>query len=252
MIDSHCHLADRKFNKDLSEVLLRAEENGVDAMVCIADDLKEGKRCIELAEQYPQIFCTIGVHPHVSRFWSEGSAVQLEKMVHSSEKVKAVGEIGLDYHYDNSPRDVQRRVFSEQLILANDWNMPVVIHCRDAIDDVMTIINDAPPEKAVLHCSAEEWGDSIDWVERGYLLGFTGIATYPKSEHIREVIKNCPLNQMMIETDSPYLSPEGYRGKRCEPAFVMEVAKLISKIKGIDLSEVDRQTTENAVELYGL
>jgi len=262
MIDSHCHLADRKFSSDLDQVLLRAEEHGVEGMVTIADTLKESQKCLELAEKYDpahqdwcgtsQLFCTVGVHPHHAKHWQSSDLDRIRSMVAQSPKVKAIGEIGLDYHYDNSPRDVQCEVFRVQLELAKELDLPTVVHCRNAIDDTKQIINDVVPQKLVLHCCTEVWDDVEDLIDSGYLLGFTGIATYPQAEDIRNVIKHCSIEQMMIETDAPYLAPIPYRGKRNEPAYVRQVAILVSKLKGIDLEEVDRITTKNTVEFYGI
>lgn len=256
VFDSHCHLADKKFDSDLDAVIARAMDAGVEKMVCIADDLTEGEKCLQIAEKYEQVFCTIGIHPHNAASAGHGSSpltmTPLKNLLLSSEKVKAVGEIGLDYHYDFSPRDVQQAVFREQLEIANELKLPVVVHCREAVEDVWTIVDEIKPEKLVLHCCTEKWEDVARFVERGYLLSFTGIATYPKSDVIRDTIAHCPLTQMMMETDAPYLAPEGKRGKRCEPADVIEVAKIIAQIKGIELDEVDRATTRNAVEFFGL
>ena len=252
MIDSHCHLADIKFSSDLSDVLLRAEEHGIDAMITIADTLKESRECIKIAEEYLQVFCTVGVHPHVAKHWQDGDVDQMKRLIKSSSKVKAIGEIGLDYHYDNSPRDVQRDVFRTQLVLAKELDMPVVIHCRNAIVDLKKIINEVSHSPYVIHCCTEKWGDIESLIKTGALLGFTGIATYPRSEDIRDVIKQCPFKQMMIETDAPYLAPAQYRGKRNEPAYVHEIAKIIAEIRGIPLEEVDTQTTKNTVEFYHL
>ncbi|MCF7844688.1 MAG: TatD family hydrolase [Kiritimatiellales bacterium] len=251
MIDSHCHLADRKFTQDIDQVLARAKEAGVDRCVTIADTLKESRQCIEIAEKYSEVFATVGVHPHGSRGWGVGDRDKLIGML-SNDKVVALGEIGLDYYYDNSPRDVQRDVFKTQLELAKELDVSVVIHCRNAIDDLRKIIEDVDHKKMVLHCCTEKWED-VEWlVERGALLGFTGIATYSKADEIREVIEKCPLEQIMIETDAPYLAPDPHRGERNEPAFVVEVAKLIARLKTSSLEEVDRVTTKNTTEFYGL
>ncbi len=252
MIDSHCHLADKQFSSDLDAVLKRAKDAGVERCIAIADDIKESEKCLSLAEKLEQVFCTVGVHPHVSGQWSEGSSQKLISMVKSSKKTVAVGEIGLDYHYDNSPRDVQRDVFRIQLELAKELNMPAVVHCRDAIQDLKQIIQDVDPPSLVLHCCTEQWENVSSLVERGYFLSFTGIATYPKAEDIRETIKQCPLEQMMVETDAPYLAPIPHRGKRNEPAFVVEVAKLLAELKGKSLEEIDDITTKNTVEFFGL
>lgn len=257
MIDSHCHLADRKFQKDLSEVIMRAQAEGVSRMVTIADDLDEAERCRDIAQKYDHIFYTVGVHPHAAREWkmdpSTSSGGKRKIMEFSMDpNMVAVGEIGLDYHYMNSPKEDQIRAFRDQISIAQELNMPIVVHNRESFEDLLTIIDELKPEKMVLHCCTEKWEDAAQILDRGYLLGFTGIATYPKAQDIREVIKNCPLTQMMVETDAPYLAPEGKRGKRNEPAFVKEVAQLIAGIKGISFEEVDEMTTKNTVEFYRL
>ncbi len=252
MIDSHCHLADAKFADDLPEVIARAEEHGVEAMICIADSLEEGKKCLQLAEEYDQLFCTVGVHPHCAKDWQAGDGDRLRRMMLSSHKAKAVGEIGLDYHYDLSPRDVQKRVFREQLEVAKELNLPAVIHNRESIADLWQTVQEVNPPSAVLHCCTEKWADVAAWVQRGYFLSFTGIATYAKSDDIRDTIRRCPLRQLMIETDAPYLAPQTHRGERNEPAYVTEVAKCVAEIHGVELAEIDRVTTANTVRFFGL
>ena len=252
MIDSHCHLADTQFDADLDAVLDRAGKAGVTHMITIADTIPEAEKCLQIAKKYEQVFCTVGVHPHEAKAWHKGDGDRLRTMVASSKKVKAIGEIGLDYHYDHSPRSDQRAVFLEQLSLAHELSMPVVVHCREAVADIRTIVEEVEPLQLVIHCCTEKW-DDVSWaVERGYYLSFTGIATYPKSTDIHHTIKQCPLRQLMIETDSPYLAPIPHRGKRNEPAFVAEVLKCVAKIKGADVEEVDRVTTKNTVEFFGL
>lgn len=252
MIDSHCHLADPQFERDLEAVLVRAQEANVKTVITIADSLKEGERCLEIAEKYDHIYCTIGVHPHNAKDWSEGDSDRLKTLLSSSKKVKALGEIGLDFHYNNSPQDVQREVFTTQLMIAKEKNLPAVVHCREAAQDIANIIQDVSYDRFVIHCCTEKWDDVSGFVERGAMLSFTGIATYPKSEDIRNTIKMCPLNQLMIETDAPYLAPNSKRGKRNEPAFVAEVLELVADIKGTSVEEADAQTTKNTVEFFGL
>ena len=233
-------------------------------MVTIADTIVESEKCIAIAEKCEQIFCAIGVHPHTSRQWNVESADRLRSLAGSSKKVRAIGEIGLDYHYDLSPRDVQQSVFREQLALANDLDLPVVVHCRSAlnqspgsgsgqaVEDVWTIVDALRPKKLVLHCCTEAWKDVERFVARGYLLSFTGMVTYANAAVIRDTVKQCPLENMMIETDAPYLAPLAHRGKRNEPAFVVEVAKKIAEIKGMSLDETAGATAENAEEFFGL
>lgn len=252
MIDSHCHLADTQFEKDLSAVLRRAREAGVERCIAIADSLEEGERCLEIVAKYEEVFCTLGVHPHVSSQWSVGSKQQLVTMIHSSKKVVAVGEIGLDYFYDNSPRDIQQEVFRMQLQLAKELSLPAVVHCRDAVEDIRKIIADVDPPSLVVHCCTEKWEDVAALVERGYHLSFTGIATYAKSEEIRRTMKKCPLEQIMIETDAPYLAPIPHRGKRNEPAYVVEVAKLLADLKGLSFAALQDITTRTTVAFFAL
>jgi len=252
VIDSHCHLADKAFAGDLSEVLLRAEEHGIEAMVTIGDSLEESRRCIELSESHEPVFCSVGVHPHNAKDWRDGDGQRLRLLAQSSSKVKAIGEIGLDYHYDHSPRDVQRRVFREQLAIAKELCLPAVIHCREAINDVREILEEIWPILCVIHCCTEAWSDVQTLVTRGAFLGFTGIATYPKAGAIRETIAACPMERMFIETDAPYLAPVPHRGKRCEPAFVRDTAACIAGIKRIPLTEVDRITAGNTVAFFRL
>ena len=252
MIDSHCHLADPQFSSDLEEVIARANAVGIDRMVTIADSLDEGDLCLAIAEKYDQVFCTIGVHPHNAKDWDDQSAPLMRTLVASSKKVVAIGEIGLDYHYMNSPKEDQLRVFREQIEIAKELGLPIVVHNRESIEDMMPIIRELRPKSLVLHCNTEKWEDCKELIEMGYLFSFTGIATYPKSDDIRNTIARCPLDQMMIETDAPYLAPNSKRGKRNEPAHVIEVAECIAEVKNISLEEVDIATTKNAVAFYGL
>lgn len=252
MIDSHCHLGDKQFEKDLAAVLRRAREAGVERCIAIADTFEEGERCLEISAKYDEVFCTLGVHPHMAKTWEAGDRERLQQMIGSSDSVKAVGEIGLDYYYDNSPRDVQQQVFRTQLELAKELALPSVVHCRDAVNDIKKVIAEVDPPQLVIHCCTELWEDIAPLVERGYHLSFTGIATYTKSEEIRRTIKQCPLEQIMIETDAPYLAPVPHRGKRNEPAYVVEVAKLLANLKGISLEELDAITTKTTEQFFRL
>lgn len=252
MIDSHCHLADSKFSSDISEVIARANACGIGHMVTIADSLDEGDMCLSIAKKYDQVYCTIGVHPHNAKDWKDDDATRLHQQLTSSKKVVALGEIGLDYHYMNSPKEDQIKVFRLQVEIAKELGLPIVVHNRDSIADLMPIIRELQPPKMVLHCCTEKWEDVSELIERGYLLSFTGIATYPKSDEIRKTIENCPLHQMMIETDAPYLSPNSKRGKRNEPSYVVEVAECIAEIKSISIEEVDSATTKNTKVFYGV
>jgi TatD DNase family protein len=252
MIDSHCHLADTKFSSDIEDVIRKAKEAGVKKMITIADDLEEGECCIEIAEQFDGVYATVGVHPHHASKWQATSENRLVRLLQSSSKVVGLGEIGLDYHYMKSPKNVQREVFRVQLEIGKELNLPIVIHCRDAIDDVWEIVDFVNPKKLVLHCCCEKFDDIKRFLDRGWLISFTGMITYQNANVLRETVKQCPIEQLMIETDAPYLTPKRYRGKRNEPAYVVEVAKAISEIKMIEQEDVDRITSTNAITFFQL
>jgi len=219
-------------------------------MVTIGDSLAESQENITLANAHEEVYCTVGLHPHRARDWNEGSAGFLRDLS-GHKKVTGIGEIGLDYHYMHSPKEIQKEVFRAQILLAQELNLPVVVHTREAIEDTWEIIRDIAPANLVLHCCSEEWKDVERFVEMGYFLSFTGIITYPKTEAIRETVKRCPLENLMIETDAPFLAPVPHRGKRNEPAFVMNVAECVAQIKGISPEELDRLATANTRRFFG-
>lgn len=252
MIDSHCHLTDDAFAADLPAVLERAKGVGVDRMVTISNVLDEGEACIALAEKHAQIFCTVGMHPHHAKDWTAESPEMLRRLIDSSAKVRGVGECGLDYHYDHSPRDVQARVFREQLAIATEKKLPVVVHCREAVADVWRIVDEMKPDSLVLHCCSEKLEDVQPFLDRGYFLSFTGIATYANTDEIRRTIRMAPIAQMMIETDAPYLTPVPFRGKRNEPMHVVEVVRVITHEKGLPFEEASQILTDNTVAFFGL
>ncbi len=252
MIDSHCHLTAQEFDEDRSDVIARAFAAGVTTLITISDEMSDLTKCLAIAEKYEQVFYTVGVHPHHAKDvdLARDIPVLREAMKHS--KCRGIGEIGLDYHYMMSPKETQHRVFEAQLVLAKELDLPAVVHCREAVEDIWTIVNHVKPKKLVIHCCTEQWAEVQRFVDAGYMLSFTGIVTYPKAHDVRETVRMCPLDKLMIETDAPYLAPVPNRGKRCEPAYVLEVARKIAEVKGIGLKEVDRQTTENALHFFGI
>ena len=252
MIDSHCHLAASEFSQDIDATITRAMQTGVTRFIAISDTMKDIEPSRLFAEKYEQVFYTAGVHPHEASSFDRTRDLALIQKAAEHPKCLAIGEIGLDYHYMHSPKDTQQRVFEAQLALAKQLDLPAVVHCRDAVEDVWTIVQHVQPRMLVIHCCTEKWKDVERFVAAGYFLSFTGIITYPKSDDIRHTVGECPLSQLMIETDSPFLAPVPYRGKRNEPAFVLEVAKKVAEIKGISLVEVDRITTENTEKFFSL
>lgn len=251
MIDSHCHLADKAFDPDRMQVIARAKNAGVSAMVTIGDTIHESEKCLQLAEKYDDLYFTAGVHPHHAKDWNDGDVDRLKALL-AHPKAKAVGEIGLDYHYDFSPRESQKNVFRAQLMLAKERGLPAVVHCREAIADVRAIVEEVDAGPFVLHCCTEKWED-VEWIlERGSLLSFTGIATFPNSLDVQETARNCPLESMMVETDAPYLAPIPHRGKRCEPAYVVQTARFLAAEKGMSLEQFDPVVHATTAAFFGL
>ncbi|MDD4318839.1 MAG: TatD family hydrolase [Candidatus Peribacteraceae bacterium] len=252
MIDTHCHLADKAFAGDLAAVLGRARTAGVGRFICIADSFAEAEQCIAIADREENVFCAVGVHPHNAKEWVPGDEQRLRSLILRSRNVRAVGEIGLDYHYDLSPREDQKHVFEMQLRIAKDVGLPAVVHCRDSITELRAMIREVQPEKLVLHCCTERFEDVEPLLAKGYFLSFTGIATYPDADVVRDTIRRCPLEQLMVETDAPYLAPVPYRGKRNEPAFVEEVIRRVAEVKGMPFAEMEQITARNAERFFAL
>ena len=253
LIDSHCHLDNEQFAEDREAVIERALAAGVEHMVAIGSgdgppDLEAG---IRLADRYPFIYATIGVHPHdASQATAETYRQLRELMAHP--KVIAMGEMGLDYHYDHSPRDVQRDVFVEQMRIARDARKPIVIHTRSAWADTITLLREhwaAPDGKpqlgGILHCFSEGPREAEEALEIGFHISFAGIVTFPKATAIQEAARIVPAGRLLIETDAPYLAPVPKRGKRNEPAYVVETARKLAELRGVTLEEIAQTTSDN-------
>ncbi len=253
LIDTHAHLDFPRFDKDRNEVIARAWDSGISYIVNVGADLASSRRSIELAKEYPFIFATVGVHPHDANEVSQELLKEIKAMA-LDERVVAIGEIGLDYHYDNSPRDIQKDAFKRQLQLAKELGLPVVIHSREADQDTLEILKADYDisNGGIMHCFGSGLEMARQCLDMGMYLAFGGVSTFKNAGDLREVIKEVPLEKILIETDSPYLTPEPLRGKRNEPKFVRFVAEKIAEIKGIGLIEVAETTTANAINLYNL
>jgi len=252
LFDSHCHLTDTAFRDDREAVLLRARESGVTRLVTIASDVVDSRRAVELAAAHGvRVRCTAGVHPHETGAAARDALERVRELAGRPEVV-ALGETGLDYHYDHSPRDVQRRLFEAHLALAAELGLPVVVHAREADADVAAILRAAPPEvRGVLHCFTG--GDRVfeEAMARGWYVSFSGVAsfrTFGAAARLREV----PTDRLLVETDSPYLAPVPLRGKRNEPAFLRHVAEAVAAHLGDTLEGVAARTTANALRCYRL
>jgi TatD DNase family protein len=252
LIDSHCHLDGKDFDADREEVIQRARDAGVETMVAIGSgdgppDLKAG---IRLAEKYHFMYATVGVHPHDASKADEATWDDLIALT-AHPKVVAVAEIGLDYHYDLSPRATQQAVFARQLRIAREAKLTIAIHTREAWNDTVTLLHahwlpgtEAPPG-GIFHCFSGGPAEAEEALALGFHLSYSGIVTFPKAEEQREAVRRTPLNRLLVETDSPYLAPVPLRGRRNEPAFVVTTARKIAEIKGLTFEEVAKATSAN-------
>ena len=252
--DSHAHPDSSAFGEDLDEVLARAREAGVRRMMAIGQWRGPGDfgGALEIARNHPEfVYATMGVHPHDCARVPEEDWRELEAICARPE-VRAGGETGLDYHYDHSPRDEQRRWFAHQLELARRLGKPVVVHSREAEEDTLAILRENRPEKVLIHCFTSTPAQAERYLEMGLYISVAGVVSFARAEELREAVREIPLERLLIETDCPYLAPTPYRGKRNEPAFVTRVAECVAEVKGLPLEEVARATTENARAFFGI
>jgi len=250
IIDTHAHISDIKFDADREAVLQRASDAGVGKIFEIACEVPVWDKALELSKR-DNIYVSFGIHPHEAAKAVDGDFEKLEKLL-DEKKVIAVGEIGLDYHYDFSPRHVQREIFLKQLDIAIKHKKPVIIHCRSAYEELLTIFKNCRGQlpKGVIHCFSGTPEEAKQFIEMGFLLGIDGPVTFPKSDKLRAVVAETDISKLLAETDCPYLAPQAYRGKRNEPAYVAEVIKEIAAIKKISFDEAAEITTDNAIKLF--
>ncbi len=259
-IDSHAHLEGPRFDADRAEVINRARAAGLERIVAIGSGTGPGTLdcAIKIAEQHDWIFATLGIHPHEAKLAGDADFAEMEQLARNP-RVIAWGEIGLDYFYDHSPRDVQKTVFSKQMEQARTAKLPIVIHCRpsndseNAWDNTLQMLRDqwAPSGLGgILHCFTGSWKHASAALDMGFYISFAGNVSFPKAENIREAAKKVPLNRMLIETDSPFLAPVPHRGKRNEPAFVINTADTIGQLHGLSKEEIGARTTENFYTMF--
>jgi TatD DNase family protein len=260
LIDSHAHLDVPNYDVDRAEVIDRARRSGVDMMLEICgSDVSKGSLDVglKLAEEYPFIYAAVGVHPHEASLYEDTLEKKLIAMS-DHEKVVGWGEIGLDYHYDHSPRDAQRRVFGRQLGLALERRLPAIIHTREAEDDTIQILRenwaevDGAAIGGIIHCftGAQRLADAA--IEMGFHISFSGVLTFKNAAALRDVARSVPMDRLLVETDCPYLAPLPYRGKRNEPAYVRETAAKLAELKGVGVEEIALATSDNFKRLFNL
>jgi len=252
LVDSHCHLDFEDFQGDLEGILKRSEEAGVDTLLTICTQLSKFQQVLAIAEQYPNIYCTAGVHPHSAESEDLINIDQLIKLT-DHPKVVGIGEGGLDYHYDYAPKDIQKEQFVRQITAARQTQLPLVIHSRNADEDMIHILENEIGKGAfpfILHCFSSDQKLAEIGVKLGGYVSFSGILTFKKSDDIRQIAKLIPMDRLLVETDAPYLSPQPFRGKRCEPAYVKYTAEVLADIKEVPFKDMAHQTTTNFNTLF--
>ena len=254
LIDTHTHLTMKKYVGSLVEVLARSRQAGVEQWVTIGTNLKDSAAGIELAREHPGLYCSVGVHPHEAQHQKSDYPDELRKLAGFVE-TKAIGEIGLDYHYEFSEKDTQKRIFAEQLELAGEFGLPVIVHCRDALDDCLAVLDnwqrsDVP---VVFHCFGGDTKQAQLVLDRGFFISFTGVITFKNAPDVQRMAEYVPLERVMLETDCPYLSPEPKRNVRPnEPALLVHTAEKLAQLKNIPVAEIARVTTENSRLFFGI
>jgi TatD DNase family protein len=244
-IDTHCHLTDRYAEPDtLDAIVNNAKNAGVGALICACAQPSDFRPAIEIAKKYDNIFCTLGIHPEYAGKEIENSF----QYFLNNPKVVGIGEIGLDYHYGIENKKQQIELFKKQLLIAKTHNLPVAIHSRDAEEDTMAILNDSV--RGVMHCFTGSWEFAKTMLDRGFYFSASGILTFKNANELREIFTKIPNDRVVIETDSPYCAPVPYRGKECEPAMVIETAKILSEIKNLQLDELESILESNTKNLY--
>lgn len=251
--DSHCHLNDEAFKEDFSEVIGRAVEAGVSGMMVVGCDLSSSLRAIELAHTYSMVWAAVGIHPHDAKCWGPKVRGEIEQLLREP-KVMAVGETGLDYHYDYSPRDDQRRAFREQLEIASEYRKPVIIHNREAHGDTMQILTEVGIGEAggVMHCFSGSKETAAACIKKGLYISFAGALTFKNARNLTEVAVEVPLDRILVETDAPYLTPHPFRGERNHPGLVPLVGEKLAELKNLPVEIVMEATTCNSRNLFKL
>ena len=261
-VDSHAHLDGSRFESDRDEVVARAREAGIANILAVGTGDGPGTLdcAVKLADHYDSVYATVGIHPHEAEKATDADFHELEQLA-GHPKAIAWGEIGLDYFYDHSPRDVQQRVFLKQLDLAKAAKLPIVIHCRpsqdseNAWEDCLNLLQEhwaSSGSGGVLHCFTGTWAHAQRALDIGFMISFAGNVTFPKAQQIRDTAKEVPMDRILIETDSPFLAPVPHRGKRNEPAFVKEVARQLGELRGLSTEEIGRLTAQNFYRFFSL
>jgi TatD DNase family protein len=251
LFDTHAHYDDEQFNDDRDALLAAMPENGVSLIVNAGSSLASSIKGLALADAYPFVYAAVGVHPHDAQDMDDGTVLELEKLL-KHPKAVAVGEIGLDYHYDFSPRDIQKKRFREQLALAKQLKKPVIIHERESTADTLEILREHPEVRGVFHCYSGSWETAKILLDKGWYLSFTGVITYKNARKTHEVLTQMPRDRIMIETDCPYLAPVPMRGRRNSSLYLRHTAEKLAELLGISFGEAAALTMENGKRFFGV
>jgi len=249
VIDTHCHLIDPQFNHDLDKVIQRAKSSGINYLINIGYDLKTSIAAIEMHRDYNWLLPAVGIHPNEEADESITHIGEIERLC-ATRDVVGIGETGLDYYRNYSPKEAQQKLFRLHINLARKFNLPLIIHTRNSIDDVIKILKEEDYHKGVFHCYSGTYEQAKKIINLGFYLGFGGVLTF--SKNMREVFQHIPLDSIVFETDSPFLAPAGHRGKRNEPAFIYETVNFASSIKGLPAEQIEMITDRNAFQLFSL
>lgn len=254
LFDTHCHIDHEHFDADRPAVMERAQAAGVSLLVCIGHNSKHARQAIDLANTHDWIYATVGLHPHDARDWTPALAEELAALAGAHARVRAIGEIGLDYHYDFSPQEKQHEAFRAQIALAKSLRLPIIIHAREADADILQILReeDARDVGGIMHCFAGDWAMAKTCLEMNFCLGVGGTVTFARNQTARDLVVQAPLDRIVLETDAPYLAPVPFRGKRNEPAHVAAVCRFVAELRGLSPEELAAVTTANGRRLFGI
>ena len=250
LFDTHAHMDDRAFDVDREELLTNLPEQGIALLMNPGCSLESSRNASRLSQTYDYIYAAVGSHPDVADEVNEDVLAEYRKLCKQNPKIKAIGEIGLDYHYEDIPRDLQKKAFRAQMALAAELNLPVIVHERDAHEDGMTIVREFPTVKGVFHCYSGSAEMARQLVELGWYIGFTGVLTFKNARKALEVAASIPLDRLVLETDCPYMAPEPFRGKRNDPGKLYRMAEKLAEIRGVTVEEIHTITVENGKRLY--
>lgn len=252
LFDTHAHYDDERFETDRDSLIASLPENGVELVVNPSSNIESARKVLEIINRHAHVYGAVGTHPHDAEVMSEEDIAEYYKMAAENKKIKAIGEIGLDYYYDHSPREIQKKRLIDQMALAEELDLPVIIHDRDAHEDTLNILRQFPRVRGVVHCYSGSLEMAEQLLKIGYNLSFTGVITYKNAKKPLEIIANMPHDRIMIETDSPYLTPEPKRGSRNDSRNVVLVAEKIAQILKMDSCEVASLTMENGKRFFGI